>query len=141
MNSERYMKILIVEDNQVSARLAELSLRSRGYETFVAETARQALRLIEDSGPFDLVVCDVGLPGESGLDLLKQLRDRADTRALPVLMCTATADSASMEAAVAAGCSGYIVKPVSPARLVERVASVLAQGAAPAERIDGAGAE
>lgn len=90
------------------------------------ETAEQALRVLEDH-PCDLVVSDVGLPGMSGLDLLRRIRKRWPT--LPVLILTGQEDAKTERLAHEAGAAAFVHKSKATTQLIGTIRHVLAQGA------------
>ena len=84
------------------------------------------------SQPFDLVICDIGMPIMSGIDLLKIVRIDATLRHVPMLMVTAEARKDDIVQAVQCGAAGYLVKPFTLAALQERVSKALKDHAAAA---------
>jgi len=120
-------KILLVEDNPVNRRLAEFLLRSQGYQVRAATNAQEAFDTIKAERP-DLILMDVQLPGMDGLEATKQLKEDPTTRDIPVVAVTSYAMKGDREKALAAGCSGYITKPIDKDTFVREVASVLGGG-------------
>ena len=118
-------KILLVEDNPVNRRLAEFLLRSQGYQVRSATTAQEAFDTIKAERP-DLILMDVQLPGMDGLEATKKLKEEPTTRDIPVVAVTSYAMKGDREKALAAGCSGYITKPIDKDTFVQEVATVLA---------------
>jgi CheY-like chemotaxis protein len=116
--------ILLVEDNQVNRRLAEFLLRSQGYHVHEAETAEQALELLETEVP-DLIVMYIQLPGMDGLQATRIIKDKSATSRIPVVAVTSYAMPGDREKALAAGCAGYIVKPIDKSSFIEEIASHL----------------
>ena len=117
-------KILVVEDNQVNRRLAEFLLRSQGYqvrEVVSAEEAFAALKVEQ----FDLILMDVQLPGLDGLETTKRLKANPATCHIPVVAVTSYAMKGDRERALAAGCCGYITKPIDKGTFVQEVSSHL----------------
>ncbi len=118
-------KILLVEDNPVNRRLAEFLLRSQGYQVRAATTAQEAFDNIKAERP-DLILMDVQLPGMDGLEATRKLKAEPTTRDIPVVAVTSYAMKGDREKALAAGCSGYITKPIDKDTFVQEVATVLA---------------
>ncbi len=118
-------KILLVEDNPVNRRLAEFLLRSQGYQVRSATTAQEAFDTIKAERP-DLILMDVQLPGMDGLEATRILKEEPNTRDIPVVAVTSYAMKGDREKALAAGCSGYITKPIDKDTFVQEVATVLA---------------
>ena len=117
-------KILLVEDNPVNRRLAEFLLRSQGYQVRAATNAQEAFDTIKAERP-DLILMDVQLPGMDGLEATKKLKEEPTTRDIPVVAVTSYAMKGDREKALAAGCAGYITKPIDKDTFVREVATVL----------------
>ena len=114
-------KILLVEDNPVNRRLAVFLLRSQGYQVREATTALEALEMLKNERP-DLIVMDIQLPGMDGLEATKKIKAQPETADIPVLAVTSYAMKGDRENALAAGCVGYITKPVDKATFVREIA-------------------
>ena len=104
-------KILLVEDNPVNRRLAGFLLRSQGYQVIEATTAQEAFEMLKQNRA-DLIVMDIQLPGKDGLEITKELKDQPATADIPVIAVTSYAMKGDREKALAAGCSGYVTKPI-----------------------------
>ena len=104
-------KILLVEDNEVNRRLAGFLLRSQGYQVIEATTAQVALDMIPNNRP-DLIVMDIQLPGMDGLEATTKLKAEPATANIPVIAVTSYAMAGDRDKALAAGCSGYVTKPI-----------------------------
>ena len=117
-------KILLVEDNPVNRRLAEFLLRSQGYQVRAATNAQEAFDTIKAERP-DLILMDVQLPGMDGLEATKKIKEEPTTRDIPVVAVTSYAMKGDREKALAAGCSGYITKPIDKDTFILEVATVL----------------
>ena len=117
-------KILLVEDNPVNRRLAEFLLRSQGYQVRAATNAQEAFDTIKAERP-DLILMDVQLPGMDVLEATRKLKAEPTTRDSPVVAVTSYAMKGDREKALAAGCSGYITKPIDKDTFVREVATVL----------------
>ena len=117
-------KILVVEDNAVNRRLAEYLLRSTGYTVLEAATAREAFQRIQAHRP-DLILMDLHLPEMDGLEATQRLKDDQATRHIPVVALTAYGMPGDRERALAAGCAGYITKPIDKATFLREVAAHL----------------
>ncbi len=124
-------RVLIVEDNAANRRLASVLLGSAGFETDAAADADEAEAAIRSHSP-DLILVDLGLPGRDGYTLVRALRSRAETRAIPILAVSAFAMKSDEEKALDAGCSGYLSKPIDRLALLGQVRSLLtSRGARP----------
>ena len=114
-------KILIVEDDEKIALLEQDYLEINGYETvWLADGAGVVSEL--RSHAYDLVLLDVMLPGCSGYDICRQIRDEID---IPILMVTARTESVDAIRGLGLGADDYITKPFDPSLLVARVRSHL----------------
>jgi DNA-binding response OmpR family regulator len=116
----RPARILIVEDESLSADMLRRRLVGRGYEVLVATDAKTCADVLQLS-PVDLVLLDISLGGASGIDLLKALRKTWSHDALPVIGVSALVDSDDVIAALEAGANDYCVKPVNFPVLVARI--------------------
>ena len=105
-------KILIVEDNGANMTLAVFLLQSAGHAVLKATDAEVGLMLARAEQP-DLILMDIHLPGMDGLEATAQLKDEDATRAIPVVALTALAMKGDEERIRAAGCDGYIAKPLA----------------------------
>jgi signal transduction histidine kinase len=117
--------VLIAEDDPAAARILRQILQQVGYAVTVAETGTEALRVLEEEGPPDLLLLDWMLPGVSGLEICHLARARWDPLRLPILMVTAKTDPESVYAAFDAGASDYVAKPFRGAELRARIGAHL----------------
>ena len=104
-------RILIVEDNEANMELASDLLEVAGFEVLQAPTAEIGIELARSRQP-DLIVMDIGLPGMDGLVATAILKADAATQAIAILATTSHAMKGDQEKALAAGCDGYITKPI-----------------------------
>ncbi|MGH7848486.1 MAG: response regulator [Candidatus Binatia bacterium] len=114
-------KILLVEDNPVNRRLAQFLLRSQGYEVREATTAQEAFDILKTERP-DLIVMDIQLPGMDGLEATRKIKEQPSTADIPVVAVTSYAMKGDREKALAAGCAGYVTKPIDKDTFVREVA-------------------
>ncbi len=105
-------KILVVEDNPANMTLATFLLQSAGYTVLSATDAETGLTLARNEQP-DLVLMDIQLPGMDGLTATALLKGDEATRAIPVIALTALAMKGDEQRIRAAGCDGYIAKPLA----------------------------
>ena len=103
--------ILIVEDNPANMTLAVFLLQSAGHTVLSATDAETGLRLAREQQPA-LILMDIQLPGMDGLEATGILKDDPATRAIPVIALTALAMKGDEARIRAAGCDGYIAKPL-----------------------------
>ena len=104
--------VLIIEDNAANMRLATFLLESEGHSVIGAADAEAGVAMARDEQP-DLVLMDIQLPGMDGLEAIALLKGDATTRAIPVIALTALAMKGDEERIRAAGCDGYIAKPLA----------------------------
>ena len=117
-------KILLIEDNAVNRDLIQFLLESKGYLVREAATAEEAFEILKTQRP-DLIVMDIQLPGMDGLEATKKLKENPATRDIPVVAVTSYAMKGDRESAAAAGCVGYITKPIDKTTFLHEVALYL----------------
>jgi len=117
-------RILIVDDNPVNLKLATDVLEMEGYAVEKAVDAEQAQELLKRSTP-DLILMDIALPGMDGLTLTRKLKADERLKDVPVVAMTAFAMKGDEQKALAAGCDGYITKPIDTRKLPQQVAAYL----------------
>ena len=117
--------ILIVEDNATNMQLAVFLLDSAGYTVLTATNAEAGLALAREQRPA-MILMDIQLPGIDGLEATTLLKRDPVTRAIPVIALTALAMKGDEERIRAAGCDGYIAKPMRYREFLATVASHLA---------------
>jgi len=121
--------VLIVEDDEDIAELLEYNLQRQGYRPSCAGTGEEGLREARENRP-DLILLDLMLPGLSGLDVCRALKDAEATASIPVIMLTAKGEEEDIVAGFNAGADDYVTKPFRPKILLARVQAVLRRGAA-----------
>ena len=117
--------ILVVDDHPLNLKLARLVLEKGGYEVRTACDGEALMSLLESFRP-RLILMDVQLPGVDGLELTRRLKSREETRNIIVIAFTAYAMKEDRARALAAGCDGYIAKPIDTRTLSATVAEYLA---------------
>jgi CheY-like chemotaxis protein len=117
-------RILIVDDNLVNLKLVSTALKFAGYHISTAADAEAAQELIA-STPFDLILMDIALPGLDGLALTRKLKTDAKTMNIVIVALTAFAMKGDDQKAFAAGCDGYITKPINTRLFPQQVADYL----------------
>ena len=117
-------KVLIVEDTPVNLELATLLLEQAGFEVITAGTAEEGLALARTATP-DVIVMDISLPGMDGLEATRILKADLETKDIPVLAATSHAMTGDEEKTLAAGCDGYVSKPLDTRTFAETVAGLL----------------
>jgi len=119
-------RILIVDDNPGNLKLLSFLLKTNGYEIRTAGDADEALAVLDEFVP-RLILMDLQLPGVDGLELTRRLKANAERRNILIVAVTASAMKGDEQKALAAGCDGYITKPVDTRTLPTLVASYLAK--------------
>jgi two-component system, cell cycle response regulator DivK len=112
--------ILLIDDCAQNLKLTEFLLRQEGFKVGIAENADQALSALEECLP-DMILMDIQLPGMDGLALTRHLRRDDTLRDVPIVAFTASAIKGDEEIARAAGCNGYITKPINTRTFVKAV--------------------
>jgi len=118
-------QVLVVEDNPANMKLFSIMLRKAGHEVLQAYTAEEAIALARAHLP-DLILMDIQLPGMDGLAATRILKDDESTRRIPVVALTALAMKGDEQRTIAAGCDGYIAKPIQYQSFLEEVGRRLA---------------
>lgn len=122
------MRILVIEDNHIQARIVERCLREGHYDdyTFV-ESSEEALDHLESDEGYDLLIIDWMLPGVDGLAFVQALRNSNAFRDIPIIMQTAKDRPEHVQQALKAGVDDYVVKPVLNCEsLLNKIAKVTA---------------
>lgn len=117
-------KILVIEDEQDIQTLLEYNLGQAGFEVIQSENGEEGLLRAIERQP-DLILLDWMLPLLSGIEVLRQLRNRADTRDIPVIMMTARGEEGDRLRGLDGGADDYVTKPFSPAELLARVKAII----------------
>ncbi len=112
--------VLLVEDNETNQMLTMAVLERDGYRVEVAGTADEALAILSSRKP-DLILMDLQLPGRDGLSFTRALKQNPATASIPVVAMTAHAMMGDEAQALAAGCAGYIAKPIDTRTLGDEV--------------------
>jgi DNA-binding response OmpR family regulator len=118
-------RILVVDDEESMVQIVSYALEEAGYEVGAAGDTAQARRLVTTFQP-DLIVLDVMLPGESGLEFCRELREQSE---IPVVMLSARSEEIDKILGLELGADDYVTKPFSPRELVSRVKANLRRSA------------
>ena len=118
-------RILCVEDNPQNMRLVRKLLR-RTYTVLEAEDGMSGLRMAEEEEP-DLILMDINLPDIDGIEVTKRIKVQEHLNHIPIIALTANAMFGDEQKYLAAGCDGYIAKPVDKTTLHNEIARFLAQ--------------
>lgn len=124
------IRILVVDDFSTMRRIIKNLLRDLGFSNVLeADDGKTALPILKQGG-VDFLVTDWNMPGMTGIDLLREVRNDPKLAAIPVLMVTAEAKREQIIAAAQAGVNGYVVKPFTAAVLKEKIDKIF-------ERLEG----
>lgn len=121
-------RVLVADDDEDIRELVTFKLSQAGYEVEAVPDGVAAWQAIEGSPP-RLALLDIMMPGLSGLDVLRKVREDERTRSVPVILLTARSRDSDVDAGFESGATDYVIKPFSPRELVHRVGSVLARSA------------
>lgn len=116
--------ILVVDDQPTSIKIIQSVLAGEGYQVQVAANATDALQILKTARP-DLILMDIHMPGLDGLALTKLLRSSPDARHIKIVAISAYASPEDEERISAAGCNGYIAKPINTRTLAASIREYL----------------
>lgn len=114
-------RVLVIDDEPQIRKFIDISVRSQGYKTLLAETGEQGLSMLATQGA-DLVILDLGLPDRDGQDVLKELRQWSR---VPVIVLTVRASEQQKVALLDAGANDYVTKPFGIEELMARIRAFL----------------
>ena len=121
------MKTILLADDEANLRmLVHTTLEDPDYRIVEAEDGTAALTLAQEEHP-DLLILDWMMPGMSGIDVARTLRDTPETANIPIILLTAKGQEQDKEQGRAVGAHAYLVKPFSPLELLEKVQEILTQ--------------
>ena len=113
-------KILVVEDNQDNRELVVKVLKINGYHVIEAVDGEEAIEKTRAENP-DLILMDLFIPKIDGYEVTRRLKRDRDLKSIPIIALTAHAMKGDMEVALAAGCDGYIPKPIDVRELPKQI--------------------
>lgn len=120
--------LLYIEDNEQNFYLVSYLLGARGHRVTWATDGDEGLRAALESRP-ELILLDIQLPGRDGLAIARELRAHEALAVTPIIALTSYAMRGDRERALAAGCTGYLQKPIDPATFVGQIEAYLADSA------------
>lgn len=117
-------RVLVVDDDPVIQNLLRVNFEMEGYEVIVASDGVEGLERARQDAP-DVVVCDIMMPRMDGLTVARELKADPATAGIPILLLSAKAQQADVQAGTDAGADDYVTKPFDPLNLLERVRTLL----------------
>ncbi len=120
--------ILIVEDNELSMKLFHDLLEAHGYTTLATNDGREALPIVWEHRP-DLILMDLQLPGVSGLEVIKWIKEDADLKSIPVVAITAYATKWDAETMRELGCEAHLTKPITLTSFIDTIGKAFSRPA------------
>ena len=123
--------VLVLEDNDSNRELVEDLLQVAGYHVVGCPSGEEATAWLAANRP-DLILMDINLPGLDGLALTQQIKGRPQTATIPIVALTAQAMKGDRDRILAAGCDGYISKPIDVQQFPAQIARYL-----PANAVEG----
>src|SRR5215813_2325655 len=116
-------RVLIVDDDPDIQRLVSYNLSQAGFQVLSASTGRSALDSVQKQPP-DLIILDIMMPDVDGMEVCRTLRQRENSRRIPIIMLTARSEEIDRVVGFELGADDYVMKPFSPRELVLRVKSI-----------------
>ncbi len=119
-------RVLVIEDNVDNMELITFILEKNGYSTIKAENGKIGIELALEEKP-DFIMLDIQLPDMNGLDVLQAIRGSDINGEIPVIAITSYAMSGDREKMLAAGCDGYIEKPIDPVTIINQIREIIGE--------------
>ena len=113
-------KILVVDDSKTALFMVLTILRKERYELVTAGDGQQALDVVGTERP-DLILMDVVMPNKTGFEACRELKQREDTKAIPVILVTTRGEGENVETGYESGCNDYVTKPINALELLTKV--------------------
>ena len=126
-------RILLIEDEEDIASLIKLQAEVSGYKLHVEVDGVNGYRAVEREKP-DLVILDIMLPGQNGLDVCRKIKSNPDLRDIPVIILTAKSEELDIVLGLELGADDYVAKPFSPKVLFSRAKAVLRRAREPEKK-------
>jgi len=122
-------RVLMVEDNKHTADFLEFMLRRAGYEVLTAGNGRDALEIIANVEPVDIMLLDLMLPYVSGYEIIDRVRENSDWQEVPILVISGKVLEQDVVATLDQGANDFVSKPFRPQEVLARVRRLLASSA------------
>src|SRR5581483_695974 len=116
--------VLVVDDDPVIQKLLQVNFEMEGYIVITAGDGVEGLERARADRP-DIIICDIMMPRMDGLEVTRTLKGDPDTAPIPIVLLSAKAQQADVNAGEATGANAYVTKPFDPLDLLERVAALL----------------
>jgi CheY-like chemotaxis protein len=117
-------RVLVVDDDETFRLIARETLQRKGHQVEEAPDGAHALEAVRHTAP-DVILVDIMMPGVDGVSLCREIREIESLKSVPILVVTALNDSKVLHDAVRFGADAYLIKPVDPAALLEKVEKLL----------------
>ena len=118
--------VLIIEDNVDNCVLINKILEHAGYQTLIANTGMKGYEMALKERP-DFILLDIFLPDINGEEILKKIKQNEQIKSIPVIAVTSSAMPGDEARLLAAGCGGYIEKPIDPTQVVAQIKAVVGE--------------
>jgi DNA-binding response OmpR family regulator len=118
--------VLVVEDDPVILRLLEVNFELEGFTVLLAHDGAEGIEVARTHQP-SVIISDIMMPRTSGLELVETLKADPDTKAIPIILLSAKAQTSDLKNGMEAGADDYVTKPFEPLDLVERVNELLSR--------------
>ena len=113
-------KVLVVDDSPTAMFMVTTILRREPYDLVKAKDGQEAVEVAAAERP-DLILMDVVMPRKTGFEACRELKQREDTKSIPVILVTTRGEGENVEAGFASGCNDYITKPINAQELLAKV--------------------
>ena len=117
-------KVLVIEDNQDNLRIVNYALKRAGYDVIAAVSGEEGYEMAVRERPF-FILMDINLPGMDGIETTNRIRNSGVDGSIPIIAITSYAMTGDRERIMAAGCNGYIEKPIDPITIVEQIHRII----------------
>jgi DNA-binding response OmpR family regulator len=119
-------KILVVDDSKTALFMVTTILKREPYDLVTAHDGQQALEMAVAERP-DLILMDVVMPRKTGFEACRELKQREDTKSIPVILVTTRGEGENVETGFESGCNDYVTKPVNAQELLAKVRDHIAR--------------
>jgi CheY-like chemotaxis protein len=120
-------KVVVIEDNRDNFKIIEYALARAGYTVIGTELGEEGVQLALEEFPC-FIIMDINLPGIDGIEATRRIRASKADGKIPIVAITSYALTGDRERILAAGCNGYIEKPIDPIKIVEQIHKILGYG-------------